>query len=50
MAAVRTIPHFDGYAAILVQLRLVRAEDLREAVVDGWLAMAPPALAEQYEQ
>ena len=44
-----TIPHFDGYAAILVQLRLVRAEELREAVVDGWLAMAPPALAEQYE-
>ncbi|MCU1455791.1 MAG: hypothetical protein JWN46_3937 [Acidimicrobiales bacterium] len=43
--AVFTIPHFDGYAAVLVQLRTVRARVLREAIVDGWLACAPTALA-----
>jgi hypothetical protein len=43
-----TIPHFDGYSAILIQLRLVTENLLREAVTDGWLACAPPALAAQY--
>jgi hypothetical protein len=45
---VFTIPHFDGYAAVLVQLRKVTKTALREAIVDGWLACAPPKLAEQY--
>ena len=36
-----TIPHFDGYAAVLVQLRRVRTQDLRAAISDGWLACAP---------
>ena len=43
-----TIPHFDGYPAVLVQLRAVRAAELREAVVDGWLSCAPHELAEQF--
>jgi hypothetical protein len=43
-----TIPHFDGYAAILIQLPAVSAGALREAITDGWLAMAPPKLARQY--
>jgi len=43
-----TIPHFDGYAAILIQLKAVTKRALREAIVDGWLAMAPPALADAY--
>jgi hypothetical protein len=43
-----TIPHFDGYAAVLVQLEKVTEADLREAIVDGWLACAPPDLAERY--
>ncbi|HEY1624595.1 MAG TPA: MmcQ/YjbR family DNA-binding protein [Streptosporangiaceae bacterium] len=42
-----TIPHFDGYSAILIQLRLVTEKALREAIADGWLASAPPKLAEQ---
>jgi len=45
-----TIPHFDGYAAVLVQLKKVTAKDLREAILDGWLACAPPAVADQYLQ
>jgi hypothetical protein len=43
---VFTIPHFDGYAAILIELRRVGKRALKEAVTDGWLACAPPALAE----
>jgi hypothetical protein len=43
-----TIPHFDGYSAVLIQLRLVGEQPLREAITDGWLACAPPKLAQQY--
>ena len=43
-----TIPHFDGYAAVLIELRTVSRPALREALVDGWLACAPATLAEQY--
>jgi hypothetical protein len=43
-----TIPHFDGYAAVLVQLKKVTNRALREAITDGWLACAPPKLAKQF--
>jgi hypothetical protein len=43
-----TIPHFDGYAAVLIKLQECSKKELREALVDGWLACAPPKLAEQY--
>ena len=36
-----TIPHFDGYAAVLIQLERVGKRALREAIVDGWLAVVP---------
>src|SRR5207247_1364328 len=36
-----TIPHFDGYAAVLIQLRSVRKRPLRNSIVDAWLACAP---------
>jgi hypothetical protein len=45
-----TIPHFEGYPAILVRLDDVSDEALREAVLDGWLACAPPRLTEEYLQ
>ena len=47
-AAFFTIPHFDGYPAVLIQLKKVTKRVLREAIVDGWLACAPPALAKAY--
>lgn len=40
-----TIPHFDGYAAVLIHLKTVGKRPLREAIIDGWSAMAPPRLA-----
>jgi len=43
-----TIPHFDGYAAVLIQLKVVTKRALREAIIDGWLACAPPNLAREY--
>jgi hypothetical protein len=43
-----TIPHFDGYSAVLIQLRRVSKKALRAALVDGWLACAPAPVAEQF--
>ena len=43
-----TIPHFDGYAAVLIELRRVGMRALKDALVDGWLARAPHGLAEQH--
>jgi hypothetical protein len=42
-----TIPHFEGFPAVLIQLRKVSKKALRDALIDGWLACAPPRLAEQ---
>ena len=43
-----TIPHFDGYSAVLIQLKTVTKRAVREAIVDGWLACAPPELANAF--
>jgi hypothetical protein len=45
---VFTMPHFDGYAAVLIELRTVGKRALKDALVDGWLACAPPKLAERH--
>jgi hypothetical protein len=44
-----TIPHFDGFAAVLIRLDKVGKRALREAIVDGWLAMAPATLVRQLQ-
>src|SRR2546421_12874581 len=36
-----TIPHFDGYSAVLIQLSKASKNALRDALIDGWLACAP---------
>jgi hypothetical protein len=46
--AIFTIPHFDGYSAVLIQLKRVTAKALRDAIVDAWLACAPRQLADEY--
>jgi hypothetical protein len=45
--SIFTIPHFDGYAAVLIQLETVSRKVLREVITDGWLAAAPPSLADK---
>jgi len=44
-AAFFTIPHFNGYAAVLIQLQKVAEDELKDALVDAWLACAPDDLA-----
>jgi hypothetical protein len=46
--ALFTIPHFDGYSAVLIQMKRVTEKTLQDAVIDAWLACAPPHLADQY--
>jgi hypothetical protein len=43
-----TIPHFEGYAAVLVHLGTVTKKALREAIEDAWLACAPKTLARTF--
>jgi hypothetical protein len=43
-----TTPHFDGNPSILVQLERIELEELRELIVEAWLARAPKRLAEAY--
>ena len=43
-----TTPHFDGYPAVLVVLDAIDSEELRELMVDAWLARAPKRVADRY--
>jgi hypothetical protein len=43
-----TIPHFDGFPAVLVQLAEVSVPTLSQALVDPWLVHAPPEVASEY--
>jgi hypothetical protein len=45
---VFTIEHFDGFPAVLLQLKAVGKRVLRDAVVDAWLAVAPRARADEF--
>jgi hypothetical protein len=47
LAGFFTTPHFDGYPAVLIELRKVGKRALREALVDGWAACAPQSLVDQ---
>jgi hypothetical protein len=44
-----TIAHFDGFAAVLIQLKKATKKQVKDALLDGWLACAPERLAKQYE-
>ena len=43
-----TIPHFDGFPAVLIQLKAVTKRAVREALLDGWLECAPRRLADEH--
>jgi hypothetical protein len=45
---VFNMAHFDGYASLLVELRLIKQAPLKELIVDAWLTKAPDAVAESY--
>jgi hypothetical protein len=43
-----TIPHFDGYPAILALLEPMSLELLEETIVEAWLCRAPKRLVTNY--
>ncbi|MEP9383608.1 MmcQ/YjbR family DNA-binding protein [Nocardioides cheoyonin] len=43
-----TIPHFDGYPAVLVRLEAVDLDELEEIVTEAWLLRAPKRLAREF--
>jgi hypothetical protein len=47
-ATLFNMAHFDGYAAVLIRLNKIGRRELREVLLDGWLACAPGPLAEEY--
>jgi hypothetical protein len=47
-SACFTIPHFDGYPAVLVRLPEVEEDELVELLEDAWLAGAPAGLAKDF--
>jgi hypothetical protein len=45
-----TMPHFNGYPAVLVRLDEIDEAELAEILEDAWLDRAPKRLAAQYRQ
>ena len=43
-----TIPHFDGYPAVLVRLDAIDADQLREVLTDAWLLKVPKRVAKEW--
>ena len=43
-----TIPHFDGFSAVLIDVDNAEDDELRELLVDGWLVYAPKDVAEAF--
>jgi hypothetical protein len=43
-----TTPHFDGYAAVLVQLGKLSANDLKRLLIEAWVARAPEKSVREY--
>jgi hypothetical protein len=43
-----TTPHFDGNATVLVRLERIGPDELRELIIEAWLARAPKRLARDY--
>jgi len=46
--AIFTIPHFDGYPAVLVLLDDVDLGELEELIVEAWLCRAPAKVRQAY--
>lgn len=46
--AIFTIPHFEGYPAVLVLLEEIDVSELEELLVEAWLCRAPGKLVKAY--
>jgi hypothetical protein len=45
-----TVPHYDGYPAVLVRLARADETEVRELLVESWLRNAPKRAWRAYEQ
>lgn len=45
-----TTPHFDGYSAVLVQLEKIKVKELKDALLEAWIASAPKRTVTAYLQ
>lgn len=43
-----TVPHYDGYPAVLVRLERIDRDELAERLEDAWLTRAPKRLAAEF--
>ena len=43
-----TVPHFDGFPAVLVRLAAIDVAELTEVITDAWLDRAPKTLRETF--
>ena len=43
-----TTPHFNGYAAVLVNLDAIGSGELAELITDAWLNRAPKRVASEF--
>jgi hypothetical protein len=45
-----TTPHFDGYPAVLIQLDKIVLAELRDVILEAWLARAPKRMVAAFLQ
>jgi len=43
-----TVPHYDGYPAVLVRLAEIGVPDLEELLTEAWLTQAPKTLSTKF--
>jgi hypothetical protein len=43
-----TIPHFDGYPAVLTRLDAIDLTQLREVIIDAWLLQVPQSVGTEW--
>src|SRR5262245_52164866 len=43
-----TTPHFDGYPAVLIRLDTITVAELKNLIIEAWLARAPKPLARHF--
>lgn len=47
--ALFTVPHYDGYASVLVRLDRVEPDELAELLTDAWRARAPVTVRRAFD-
>ena len=49
LTAFYTTPHYEGYAAVLVNLDAVDLDELRELITESWRLTAPVKLRRAFD-